>query len=160
MFFQTPTVKTPPYWAQMLERNNHPSDTPFYTQPFPGCVILHSLNPHIFIQECSGDTVEHNPDFPNVTIEPLRGETPLPLRGYGVVDSPEQFEQLFKGVLENDPRTFITTLSPMYKSGQPKEDGWRWSKWGKYYGAQNSVREYLFDEPEIKKVYIFSIYKV
>jgi hypothetical protein len=45
------------------------------------------------------------------------------------------------------------------KANQPKEDGWRWRKWGQYIGALEPTCEYIADEPHIDKVYVYHIYE-
>lgn len=77
--------------------------------------------------------------------------------GHGVCDSPEQVYQHYK-FLEKHPDSFCITMTPMYKNEQPSVGGWRWHKWGEYIGTQKREGyEYLFDEPNIDLVYVYSI---
>jgi hypothetical protein len=45
------------------------------------------------------------------------------------------------------------------KANQSHEGGWRWHKWGEYIGKYEPQYEYLYDEPEIEKVYVYHIYE-
>ena len=77
---------------------------------------------------------------------------------YGVCDN---IDQLIEQCPElSDPnRQFVVTLTPVVKANQSEEGGWRWHKWGDYIGTQKPTCEYLYDEPEIDKVYCFHIYE-
>ena len=74
---------------------------------------------------------------------------------YGVCDNVEQVIETFK--LDNADFDFSITMTPIYKSQQCKNGGWRWHKWGKYIGEYEPKHEYLYDE-DIEEVYIFHIY--
>lgn len=71
------------------------------------------------------------------------------LYAYGVCDNASQVFDNFEV-----PEKSVIFLIPVFKS---VDDGWRWEKWGKYYGIQNSVCDYIGDEPDIELVYCFSI---
>lgn len=77
---------------------------------------------------------------------------------YGVCDN---HEQLLRQFLEkNDPdRQFVITLTEIKRENQPPIDGWRWRKWGNYIGDHKIQHEYLYDEKEIDKVYVYAIYE-
>ena len=45
------------------------------------------------------------------------------------------------------------------RDDQPEFDGWRWDHWGDYIGTQFPTTEYLYDEPEIERVYSYRIYE-
>lgn len=75
---------------------------------------------------------------------------------YGVADTVDQI-QSYVSFLKSDPRPFIVAMTPVYKSLEPKKDGWRWHKWGRYIGTQNPQCEYIADEPEIDKVLCFNV---
>ena len=82
---------------------------------------------------------------------------------YGVCDNYQQ-------ILERDKRIkalekwkgfeFVIIISEIRKKDEPPRDGWRWEKWGSYIGDQNTMTDYLYDEPEIENVYVYSTYRV
>jgi len=51
-------------------------------------------------------------------------------------------------------------LRVIRKDLEPTDGGWRWHKWGEYIGTQNPQMEYIHDEPEIEKVYVYHIYEL
>lgn len=55
---------------------------------------------------------------------------------------------------------YIVELRSVYRDTQPREDGWRWSKWGTYLGTQERRSEYLYDEPDISCVFTYHIFKI
>lgn len=77
---------------------------------------------------------------------------------YGVVDSPEQFLEMFGEVLSKEKAEFMVCFTPIWKEHEQGRN-WRWHKWGTYYGTQHSTEEYLYDEPEIELIYIYSIWR-
>jgi hypothetical protein len=77
-----------------------------------------------------------------------------------VCDSPEQFIERYGKVLEKDERIFAVFFTPMLKSEQSPEGGWRWHKWGEYVGDGEPTTEYLYDEPEFERVYTVNITSV
>lgn len=79
---------------------------------------------------------------------------------YGVCDNYKQVLKRYKKIVELKKRKFILSLTPILKSEQPEEDGWRWHKWGEYIGTKNPQYEYLYDEPKIDKVYCYHIYEI
>jgi hypothetical protein len=79
---------------------------------------------------------------------------------YGVCDSPEQFMKRFGDLLVKSPREICVAFTPMRRSEQPKNGGWRWGKWGPYIGNQKPSREYIADEPDIEEVYCYHAYLV
>lgn len=83
----------------------------------------------------------------------------------GVCDNFHQILDRASNILDNDvlgnpDRNFVIGLSTVEKSKQSSEGGWRWHKWGEYIGTQNPQCEYLYDEPEIDKVYCYHIYEI
>lgn len=78
---------------------------------------------------------------------------------YGVHDSIEACMAQFGPALREAPGTYCISFVTMRKDEQPEHGGWRWHKWGHYYGAQNPQYEYLYDEPEIESVVVFEIHK-
>lgn len=89
---------------------------------------------------------DHCPEFDNISC-------------YGVCDHYEQILER-EPCLVNDPdRKFIITITPILKANQEPDGGWRWHKWGEYIGTKNPQCEYLYDEPDIEKVYCYHIYE-
>lgn len=81
---------------------------------------------------------------------------------YGVCDNYEQILEREEDIdyYVNSDEKFCILMTPIYKKEQPAEGGWRWCKWGDYIGDQESEAEYLYDEPNIEMVYVWSIYKI
>ena len=77
---------------------------------------------------------------------------------YGVADNLEQIKEKYKAFLTSEQK-FVFEVTPVYKSHQEAEGGWRWHKWGEYIGTQIPTCEYLYDEPIIEEVMCFHIYK-
>jgi hypothetical protein len=82
------------------------------------------------------------------------------LSPYGVCDNLEQIKEKYAKWLNSPDFDFCVSLTPVEASSQPRDGGWRWSKWGEYIGTQNPCREYLHDEPEIELIYCFHIYRL
>ena len=82
----------------------------------------------------------------------------LSVECYGVCDSPEQLLEKCPEI-ETSDRGFIVTFHHLKRAEQPKDGGWRWSKWGEYIGEQHPSCEYLADEPKIEEVYIYHIHE-
>jgi hypothetical protein len=81
------------------------------------------------------------------------------LWSWGVVDFPEQLLKLAP-FLETDERQFVISFTLIDAEQQPPYGGWRWHKWGPYIGNYEPKAEYIYDEPEIEKVYVYHIYEV
>ena len=77
---------------------------------------------------------------------------------FGVCDSVEQLIERIPA-LESSDREFVVTMNLVSRASQPREGGWRWHKWGDYIGEKEPRCEYLHDEPEIERVYVFHIYE-
>lgn len=77
---------------------------------------------------------------------------------YGVVDTVDQFFELFGAKLEAAPYKVVVSFSQQIKEAGDK--GFRWHKHGSYYGTKNIKCEYFGDEPEIDSVILFSIYRL
>lgn len=77
---------------------------------------------------------------------------------YGVCDSYQQI--LDQADIEESGRLFVISITPIIKEDQPEQGGWRWHKWGPYIGTHEPQCEYLHDEPEIEKVYVYHIYEL
>ncbi len=76
---------------------------------------------------------------------------------YGVCDNEQQILDKWSH-LENSKQRHFITMTPIHKDNQPEKDGWRWHKWGEYIGEHEIECEYLYDEKDIKVVYVFHIY--
>jgi len=76
---------------------------------------------------------------------------------YGVVDSIENFIELFGKVLEEESGQYCVGFTEVRKDREPSEGGWRWHKWGQYYGKKHPQCEYIHDEPEIDSVFTFNV---
>ena len=61
-------------------------------------------------------------------------------------------------IVESD-RQFLITLFEVNREDQPEDGGWRWHKWDNYIGTQQPTCEYLYDEPEIDRVYCYQVYE-
>lgn len=81
------------------------------------------------------------------------------LNPFGVCDHYSQILEK-SSEIKNSNRKFVISITPILKQNQPKEGGWRWHKWGPYIGTQTQTTEYLHDEPEIEKVYVFHVYEL
>jgi hypothetical protein len=77
---------------------------------------------------------------------------------YGVCDSAEQLLAAIPEIQNSDDE-FIVTLTAINKADQPPKDGWRWEKWGEYVGTQKPQADYLYNEPQIERVFVYHIYK-
>ena len=77
---------------------------------------------------------------------------------HGVVDSVQQFDRRFGDILRLHNRKVAVVFDQHTREEQPAEDGWRWHKWGMYFGEQSPRAEYLAEEPEISRVVTFRIF--
>jgi len=75
---------------------------------------------------------------------------------YGVCDNYQQVLDRYPE-LNDVNRKFVLSLCKISKK---ENSGWRWHKWGKYIGVQNSQCEYIDDESEIEEVYVYHIYEM
>jgi hypothetical protein len=99
-----------------------------------------------------------NPDFKSINYDSSDGCNYL--GPYGVVDSIDQLLEISKVMIEDQNRNFIFTAFEIRKEDQPESGGWRWHKWGAYYGHHDSQCEYLYDDADIESVYCYHIYEV
>lgn len=76
---------------------------------------------------------------------------------YGVADNVEQIKKYFEPAIKSQ-YPFVISLTEINKKTQPASGGWRWHKWGDYIGTQKSEMEYIYDEPNIDKVFVFHGY--
>lgn len=79
---------------------------------------------------------------------------------YGVCDNADQVIALYNEHVAsgrfNENTEYLIYLTPIFKEYEDR-GGWRWHKWGEYIGVQDSVAEYICDEPNIDLVYVFYI---
>lgn len=83
------------------------------------------------------------------------------LYAFGVIDTPEQFYEKFGKILEDDKRPLVVSFTHVAKNPENAGygGGWRWRKWGQYYGEGEPTTEYLNDEDGFADgVYCFHIY--
>jgi len=106
------------------------------------------LNPHIILKDSIKDEWPVFGNYPNGEALTIQTEVDTWFNCYGVCDSPEQFIGRFEEKLQNDPRKLFVTFFKIEKKKQPKQDGWRWHKWGPYIGDKNPQHEHIFDEDE------------
>ena len=78
---------------------------------------------------------------------------------YGVCDNYKQILEQCPELKESD-RKYVISITPIEKSKQPELGGWRWHKWGPYIGEQKPEHEYLYDESNIDKVYVYHIHEI
>lgn len=78
---------------------------------------------------------------------------------YGIVDTPQQILELFPHIADDDVRRVVTCVE-IRREHEPSSDGWRYHKWGEYYGNQNPEHEYLYHDTHIDAVWTFHIYEV
>lgn len=78
---------------------------------------------------------------------------------YGVCDDANQLIGILpKEVTDTNDRIFVIGFHEIIKSEEPKEGGWRWHKWGTYYGSKKPEYEYIADEgKDIQSVICFHI---
>jgi hypothetical protein len=86
-------------------------------------------------------------DYPELIIDP-----------YGVCDNFQQIIDQCPELLKDD-RSFVITVTKIEGKDQDPSGGWRWHKWGEYIGTHEPQCEYIYDEPEIEAVYVYSIYE-
>jgi hypothetical protein len=136
---------------------------------FNGCAILQSeaeLNDNysglLVLEPGVVQTGHFNLD--RILVERMPFEMRYPnfekLNCYGVCDSPKQFLDKYRKMLEKDPRTLIVGFTHVRKSpeGRGKFNGWRWHKWGEYVGEGSPKHEYLDDEDGFDNgIYTYSI---
>jgi len=79
---------------------------------------------------------------------------------YGVCDNHRQILAHYPELQGCTDRNFVVFMTPIIKAEEPEKEGWRWHKWGSYIGEYEPRCEYIHDEPEIEKVYVYHIYEV
>lgn len=89
-------------------------------------------------------------------------------RLYGVADNFSQISNYLKErfeKIEQDNKDIDTlvviTATPIIKSCEPDDGGWRWHKWGRYIGVRHPEHEYIHDEDDtINVVWCFDVISV
>ena len=79
---------------------------------------------------------------------------------YWVCDDLTQLKEYLQPEIDDPNNEYIISYKEMRKDTEPESGGWRWHKWGTYIWNQEPQCEYLYDEPIIKSVLVFHIYKV
>jgi len=105
----------------------------------------HQISSYLFASRAFFDPVLDKHDIPE----------------YGVCDGWEQIlEQNPK--LATIPEKYIIHVTPIVRdqSNAGQGGGWRWHKWGEYIGAHEPQCEYLDDEPDIDKVFVFHVRRI
>lgn len=77
---------------------------------------------------------------------------------YGVVDSVEQLLSLYD--FDADPRKLVISMVSIKREDCSSSGGWRWHKWGTYYGTQKPASEYLYHDTHIDEVFTFHVYEL
>ena len=77
---------------------------------------------------------------------------------YGVCDNWAQVLQACPELITS-VKKFVVTLTPVLKEDQPPDGGWRWHTWGPYIGTHTPQCEYLYDEKDIDRVYVYHVYE-
>ncbi len=78
----------------------------------------------------------------------------------GVVDYPLQVLEIFPHFKDDENDKYVIFFVEIKREDQPSIDGWRYHKWGEYYGKQRPLNEYLYDDKHIDVVYTFKIRRI
>lgn len=79
---------------------------------------------------------------------------------YGTCDNYQQVLEYHKDLLETPDKYYTVYLKAIYRKHQPKHEGFRYYKHGKYIGTQNPEYEYLYDDKHIDKIYCYHIHEM
>lgn len=123
-----------------------------YSHNFNNTLTPHESNPSPYVTD-RGMFMNHN--------RPLS-------RLYGVADNFSQISNYLKEKfkkIEKDNNNIdvlvVITATPIIKSCEPADGGWRWHKWGRYIGIRNHKHEYIYDEDDtINVVWCFDVIQV
>lgn len=118
------------------------------------------LIPHFNFEHMSSEKLDRYPDLEFIKAKSSDEEDVYGLSCYGVCDTPYDFFERFGDDLEKSDRKFVVSFTEIKRLDQPAEGGWRWHKWGPYYGAHEPQYEYLHDEKGIDAVHCFHVYEV
>lgn len=78
---------------------------------------------------------------------------------YGVADDIHQVMSCHADLVNDPDKGYVIVVTRVTRASQPKEDGWRWSKWGNYIGNHEPQHEYLYDEEGIDEVIVYHVYR-
>ena len=92
------------------------------------------------------------------TSDPYFYDDKLP--SYGVVDSVEQFMELFGEEIRGRSEPYCVGFTEVRREDQSPEGGWQWHKWGEYFGKHEITRDYLYDEPAVEAVLTFELIRL
>lgn len=98
-------------------------------------------------------------EYKNIGFEVFEKYNELP-NDYGVADDVDQVLKYYKTYIDDKDRKFAIIITPVLRSEEPSDGGWRWHKWGEYIGNQNPSSEYLYDETDIDKIVLFSVVQI
>lgn len=127
----------------------YPTPSEYQTQTIPGIVMQTGLFQLFGLR---GPEWDDYPEFCNPTDDEIyRGS-------YGVCDGVDNLLEVYPELLQPE-RTFTVSMTPIHKSQEPDDGGWRWHKWGDYIGKQDPQCEYIYHEPVIETVYCFHLYE-
>ncbi len=115
----------------------------FRETAYPGIYYVESFNSSFYIKEPLKYLYKLDENF----------STP-----YGVCDEPEDIFSYYD--FNEDVRDIVIFMTEIRKEDQPAEGGWRWEKWGEYWGNQNRQCDYLYDEPEVERVYVWEAWEI
>jgi hypothetical protein len=79
----------------------------------------------------------------------------------GVCDSLDNLLEVFPELSYTGEghRKFVVNMVCIDQDDELEFDGWRWGHWGEYIGKETPTTEYLYDDPNIERVYCFRIYE-
>lgn len=81
------------------------------------------------------------------------------MKNYGIADNEFQIKKRFK-FLEKSENKYIIIMEPVWRSQQPESGGFRYHKHGPYIGCQDLKSEYLYDDKNVEKVFLFHVYQI
>lgn len=111
-------------------------------------IYLSDLNVHNLLRDVNNSDT-YKKDYPYINEE---------LNCYGIVDTIEQFCFKYYKLLDKSPTPFIVVFNHIAKT---ENGGFRWHKWGPYYGDGIPTREYLSDEDDFENgIYVYHIHVV
>lgn len=79
---------------------------------------------------------------------------------HGVCDNASQVLSKYKVMLNKKENVYIILLEPCFKDLQDEENLIKWKTAGEYIGIKELKADTLRDEPDLKFVFKFAIYKV
>lgn len=137
-----------------------------------------SLNPHLYlpsglytepegfsknqgtIREMAGRPMCEDVDFgwvPAPMAHSYGSWSPTAPYAFGVCDT---WQQVLKATrIAERPGAYFLHVAPMQRTDQPQIGGWRWLTWGPYIGTREPRGQYLYDEPEIEEVLVFTVFR-